>query len=343
MLSFPTHTSPYSSSLRTLERSSGNACFRTYYDYDTVPLLVACLDNQNIAEPAAEALRVGLTRDITAHMVRFDQDDALLNMVMDVMYRSTAAVQSHLTNLLHQAVKWPKAKVFVTKLLNNGLLSLMSFMLKTDLHSTQEAAISVLSALLQKVTHVPELQKFMDQLVDDFLLTNIIEIVTNITLQRDFKTESVCMFNLATIYEVLSNKPTTHPALLAYSSSQIAQQRRFTVSTGVGATAHTSINAFTQMVKLLGALGEKKHHMDSFGQTIASIMSFCHNIVSHASQRDRDEFLRSKALLLASLQVTPRLFFCLYLFVFVFVSVPVCMLFYHKANAFVFYFLVSPT
>jgi hypothetical protein len=136
---------------RIISRTTGTECFRSYYKHNTLSLLVACLNHQNIAEGAAETLVSGFVRDINGHMAYFESSPEALNTVMDVMYRASSTVQTHLTNLFAFAIKWPRATEFVRKALGNGLLSLMSYMLKAEALPTQESAIGAITALVQKV------------------------------------------------------------------------------------------------------------------------------------------------------------------------------------------------
>jgi hypothetical protein len=136
---------------RIISRTTGTECFKSYYKHNTLSLLVACLNHQNIAEGAAETLVSGFVRDINGHMAYFESSPEALNTVMDVMYRASSAVQTHLTNLFAFAIKWPRATEFVRKALSNGLLSLMSYMLKAEALPTQESAIGAITALVQKV------------------------------------------------------------------------------------------------------------------------------------------------------------------------------------------------
>eukprot|EP01032_Pedospumella_encystans_P025733 gene25733-29071_t len=72
---------------RIISRTTGSECFKSYYEHDTVSLLIACLNHQNIAEGGAESLVSGFVRDITGHMSHFERYPHALTVIMDVMYR----------------------------------------------------------------------------------------------------------------------------------------------------------------------------------------------------------------------------------------------------------------
>lgn len=272
---------------RIISRTTGVECFRSYYKHNTISLLLSCLNQPNIAEGAAETLVSGFVRDINGHMTHFEQDPQALHLVMDVMYRSAPAVQTHLTNLFAFAIKWPRATDFIRKALGNGLLSLMSYMLQSEALSTQEAAIGAITALLQKVSIVADLSDYATQLIDNILLSNLIDTVTRITTHVDFRIDSKAMFHVVTMYELLSIHTVTHTVL--YTP---LDQNKTNLPRGTG---NPQVSAYSQALKLLNLLSEKTENMDIYAKTISSILTFCFYIISVAPRKDM--FIENSTLL----------------------------------------------
>jgi len=243
-----------------------------------VSLLISCLNHQNIAEGAAESLVSGFVRDINGHMHHFETHPEALTVVMDVMYRSAPAVQTHLTNLFSFAIKWPRATEFIRNSLRDGLLALLSYMLKVDSLATQEAAIGAVTALLQKVSIVADLQDFTPTLVDNILQNGIVDTVTRITTSPDFRIDSKAMFHAVAMYELLSIHSNTHAVLCA--SLDIDKS----VIHIKGHAPH--ISAYTQALKLLNLLSEKTENMDIYSKTISSILTFSYYLISAAPKKD---------------------------------------------------------
>ena len=248
-------------------------------------LLIACLNHQNIAEGAAESLVSGFVRDITGHMNHFERYPHALTVIMDVMYRATPVVQTHLTNLFSFAIKWPRATEFIKKSLQDGLLALLSYMLKVDALATQEAAIGAVTALLQKVSIVAELQDFVPALVDNILLNHIVDTVTRISTSPEFRIDSKAMFHAVAMYELLSIHPYTHAVLYAPIDTNSASPKH---------SANT-VSAFTQSLKLLNLLSEKTDNMDIYSKTISSILTFSYYLISAAPKKEN--FVENTSLL----------------------------------------------
>jgi hypothetical protein len=223
-------------------------------------------------------------------MSHFESAPEALIVIMDVMYRSSPAVQTHLTNLFSFAIKWPRATEFIRKALSNGLLSLMSYMLKSEALATQESAIGAITALVQKVSVVADLADLTTQVIDTILVSNMVETITRITTSPEFRIDSKAMLHVATLFELLSIHTSAH--VLLYTPIDQGKNAAIT-TTGKGATG--PVSAYHQALKLLNFLSEKGENMDIYAKTISSILSFCYYIISVAPRKET--FIENTSLL----------------------------------------------
>eukprot|EP00981_Chlorochromonas_danica_P008775 scaffold2312_cov165-Ochromonas_danica.AAC.15 len=205
-----------------------------------------------MAEAAAEALMCGFVRDVPYHMLKIEANMKLMSGLMDVIYRSQPNVQTHLMNLLFQAIDWAKSKDFVLKILDMGLVNLINFMLKGESVPTQDASIQVILALLKKVHRVKDLLSRKKGVLSDLTQTSIIEILAKITLRADFVVDSPLMWTIVEIWSLLAVDPNTHQSLFTYVSVSLIPRK--------SAVGGITTNAVQRILDLLNALSDDALH-----------------------------------------------------------------------------------
>lgn len=232
------------------------------------------LENQEIAESAAEALVCGFVRDTNYHMLKFEGKPETVQHIMDVLYRSSPMVQTHLLNLFNYAVKWPKSKDFIAKFLDIGLINLLTFALKSDAQTNQEAGIALGQALMQKLSRLKDFKENFPKVAHDLVAANVVEAITKCLIVNDFELQSSITVSALELYAILSIQKVTHQAIMTmvHSVPTAGKVRKV--------TGPSSLSAAQKAVEILSVLNRSMLSSGQFNPLLLSIFSLFYNVVT---------------------------------------------------------------
>lgn len=201
---------------RIFLRTAGDECFRTYYSYNVVEMLLAGIDVADLAEAAADALVCGFLRDTTNHLLRFEGNVANIEFIVDVCMHSPHNVQAHLLNFFVFAFRSPTSREMVRIALEMGIVGLLSSTLKIEGSPVQEVSVYCLHSLLLKVTKTKEFKLMLLPLITEVVQFGIVEQLTKIIIASENGLEHPICASAVEIYSIVSFEKLSHASLVAH-------------------------------------------------------------------------------------------------------------------------------